>query len=170
MCAEVKRKNVWATHSTAKTPFRGRNVPVDLPTLHHEQNLPDVPDIAERVPLCGDQSCLLVKTSSSEIHLHRHLDLPHRCVVEQARDDARAGRTDRGPRTGKLWVIERVEELELQLVFEPLAEPGVLHQRHVGLGLPWIAKDATARISVCTSVVGSRPEGGEIEPMVGSGV
>src|SRR5262245_40621776 len=77
MCVEVKRKNVWATHSTAKTPFRGRNIPVDLPTLHHEQHLPDVPHIAERVPFCGDQSCLLVKTSSSEIHLHRHLDLPH---------------------------------------------------------------------------------------------
>src|SRR5262249_39366383 len=90
-------------------------------------------------------------------------------VVKQARDDTSAGRTDRRPRTGKLWVIERVEELELQLVFEPLAEARVLHQRQVGLGLPWIAKDATARISVGTGVVGSGRKGGGMDPVVGGG-
>src|SRR5262245_8758356 len=82
--------------------------------------------------------------ASLEAQLHRDLDLPHRRVEEQARNDAGGSRADSGPRPGELRVIERIEKLELQLVLETLAEARVFHQRQVGLSLTRIAENIAA--------------------------
>ena len=63
-------------------------------------------------------------------------------------------------------MIERIEKLELQLVLEPVAEAGVFHERQVGLGLTRVAENIAARVSVSARIVGGRPEGGKVEPMI----
>ena len=80
----------------------------------------------------------------SEAQLHRDLYLPHRSVVEQARNNTRGRSADGGPGPGELRVIERIKELELQLVLEAIAEAGVLNQGQVGLRLARVAENVTA--------------------------
>ena len=82
-----------------------------------------------------------------EAQLHRDLDLPHRGVVEQARNDASGGGADAGPRAGELRVIERIEKLQLQLMLEPIVEASVFHERQVGLGLTRVAENIAAGVS-----------------------
>ena len=106
----------------------------------------------------------------SEAQLHRDLYLPHRSVVEQARNDTRGGSADGGPGTGELRVIERIEKFELQLVLEALAKAGVLDQGQVGLRLARIAENVTACISVRAGIVRSRPESRQVKPMIGRGM
>src|SRR5262249_32392753 len=103
----------------------------------------------------------------SEAHLHGDLNLPHRRVEKQARNNTGAGRADGGSWSGKLRVVERVEELELQLVLEALPEPGVLHERQVGLGLARVAEDVAAGVAVSAGVVRRGPELGQVEPVIG---
>jgi hypothetical protein len=86
-----------------------------------------------------EQAC-----TASKAQLHCDLYLPHRSVVEQARNDSSRGSANGGPGSGELRVIERIKEFELQLVLEPVAEAGVLDQGQVGLCLARIAKNVTA--------------------------
>src|SRR5258708_4262101 len=73
--------------------------------------------------------------SRSERQFHGDLDLAHRGAEQQTRDHARASLADRRARGGELRVVEGVEELEAELVFEAFAEAGLFHDTKVELDL-----------------------------------
>lgn len=68
-----------------------------------------------------------------ETELHRHLNLSRRRAKEQARNLAYGPCADGVSRSGELRVVERVEKLEFELVFETFAEA-----RHLNFNTRWL--------------------------------
>src|SRR5262245_1845256 len=103
---------------------------------------------------------------SSETQLHSQLDLPHRAVEEQRRNPTRARRADGVARRGELRMIERVEEFDLELALEALAEAGVLDQREVEVGLSGRPQGVAASVPIGSRLVRRYHESTRIEPSV----
>ena len=76
-----------------------------------------------------------LKRPDLETELHRHLNLSRRRAEEQARNHACARVADGVARRRELGMIERVEELEFELVLEAFAEARYLDEREVNVRL-----------------------------------
>src|SRR5262245_20421009 len=109
-----------------------------------------------------------LKRSDLETELHRHLNLSRRRAEEQARNHACARVADAVARRGELGMIERVEELEFELVLEAFAEAGHLDEREVYIRLSRRAQDVAPGVAVGPRVFCRHHERAQIEPAINS--
>src|SRR5262249_35325918 len=82
--------------------------------------------------------------------LHRELDVPRKVVL--ARDLAEVGAGRIGVRVGEHRVVERVEELGMQLRAHPAAQRQLLHDRDIPEVQPLTAQPFDARRKVAEVV------------------
>src|SRR5215510_14690554 len=106
--------------------------------------------------------------SDLETELHRHLNLSRRRAEEQARNHACARVAYGGAGRGELGMIERVEELEFELVLEAFAEASHLDERKVYVRLSRRAQDVAPGVAVGPRVVRRHHERVQIEPAINS--
>src|SRR6266508_1820798 len=117
-------------------------------------------------PACARDSDTGLKRSDLETELHRHLNLSRRRAEEQARNHACARVADGVARRGELGMIERVEELEFELVLEAFAEASHLDERKVYVRLSRRAQDVAPGVAVGPRVVRRLHERVQIEPAI----
>src|SRR5581483_2874789 len=111
----------------------------------------------------------LLLMAHSKAELHCQLNLPHRRIVKQARDDARACGADRRAWARKLGPVESIKHLDFELMFEALLEASILHNRKVRLKDTRRSQNVSSGIAPVSGIVGRRLERSQVEPVIRRG-